>query len=361
MAARRPRTLRQSADGDDGDDAGSGTLLAVEPVFANQRDMLQQLLADPARLHHAMLLTGAPGIGKAAAALTIARALLCEAPRQQRPDPAFGCGQCPSCHWFASGNHPDVRRVSLLLKDDKLANDIGIDQIRDLDEFIAMSAFRGGSRVVIIDPAERLNTASANALLKMLEEPGPATVFLVVTHRPDDLPATVRSRCRRVDLPSPDPLTAAAWLAQAAAVPPEEAARLLAWAGGAPLHARDLADAAHLAAHRSTVEAIAGLPETRLIVAADRVGSAQPADWYPILQRWTADLLRVGSGSRPRFFPESADRMSALMRRTSLDRLTTMAIALQRRAGLVRHPLNPRLFLEESLAAYLDAFENRRG
>ena len=98
-------------------------------------------------------------------------------------------------------------------KEGKLAWEISIDQIRELEEFIGMTAFRDGARVVLIDPAERMSVPAANALLKMLEEPGPRTYFLLVTHRPDSLPATVRSRCRTVTVPTPPASEQQAWLA----------------------------------------------------------------------------------------------------------------------------------------------------
>jgi len=329
------------------------------PPFSAQTEAVGGLLASPERLAHALLLRGSRGIGKAAVAAALAKGLLCENPADPRGR-GLACGHCASCRWFDAGNHPDVRTIGLLVKDGKDASEISINQIRELEDFIGMSAFRDGARIVLVDPAESMSVPAANALLKMLEEPGRRTYFLLVTHRPDSLPATVRSRCRSVAVPAPDSAEQQAWLAAEAGIPPAEAARLLALTGGSPLHARHLADPARLTAYRSLLEAIGSLPDTPSVAVADVVAGAETAHWYSLLQRWTSDLARVCAGAAPRFFPESAPRMQQLCRRCSLAGLTRAAARLQRQAVLIRHPLNPRLFVEESLALYLEAFESSR-
>jgi DNA polymerase-3 subunit delta' len=331
------------------------------PLFDVQTAWVGDLLAAPERLAHAMLLTGSRRIGKAMVAAAVAQGLLCETPAATRRPGNLACGSCPSCRWFEAGHHPDLRHIGLLSsKEGKTAWEISIDQIRDLESFVAMTAFRDGARVVLIDPAETLSTPAANALLKMLEEPGERTYFLLVTARADILPATVRSRCRRTPVPVPSPQAQREWLSAAAGVAEAEAARLLAYSGDSPLHARHLADPSNLTAYRSLLEAIGSLPDTASVAVADRVSGANVEHWYPLLQRWVSDLVRVSAGAVPRFFPDSARRMQQLQQRTSLEGLTLAAIRLQRQAALIRHPLNPRLFLEESLALYLAAFERPR-
>jgi DNA polymerase III subunit delta' len=328
------------------------------PLFRAQVELAGLLLASPDRLAHALLLHGARGIGKASVAAAVARGLLCETAISERPD-KLACGRCGSCHWFDAGNHPDLRTIGLLTnKEGKQAWEISIDQIRDLEDFIGLTAFRDGARIIVIDPAETLSVPAANALLKMLEEPGERTYFLLVTHRPDSLPATVRSRCRSIPIPAPVASEQQAWLAAEAGVPATEAARLLAMSGDAPLHARHFADPASLTAYRRLLEAIASLPDTATMAVADVVAGADAAHWYAVLQRWVSDLARVSAGAEPRFFPESAARMRQLRARCSLAGLTRASARLQRQAVLMRHPLNPRLFAEESLGLYLDAFAN---
>lgn len=329
-------------------------------MFDIQLASVKYLLASQGSLAHALLLGGGPGIGKAAVASAIARALLCETASADRVD-GLACNHCASCRWSAAGNHPDLKIIDLPIdKEGKQGWEISINQIRDLDDFVGMTAFRDGARVVVIDPAQALSVPAANALLKMLEEPGRRTYFLLVTHRPSALPATVRSRCRLVTVPTPEPCEQVAWLAADAGIAAADASRLLAFAGGAPLHARQLADPSKLTAYRRMLEAVESLPDTTSVAVADQVSGANVEHWYPLLQRWVSDLARVSAGAAPRFFPDSAPRLQQLSRRSSLASLSEAAAKLQRQAVLIRHPLNPRLFLEESLALYLDAFERTR-
>ncbi len=342
----------------------------VLPFFAAQRALLQQLLAEGPNLHHALLLAGLPGIGKGEFARALAQGLLCEQlPRP--PAPVQACGQCAACKWFASGHHPDFRLLELAPAESRSAKgreggqgarawEISIDQVRELEYFITTTSARGHARVVLVDPAETLSTPAANALLKMLEEPGENTWFLLVTHLPGQMPATVRSRCRAVAVPQPPEAEALQWLVRSAELSDTDARQLLAWSGMAPLHARDLADPSHLTVYRTLLSSLSALPDTGLDTVADKATTVPSVTWYYLLLRWISDLLRAHAGAAPRFFPESASRLDSLAQRSSLARLAEVSAALQRQAVLVRHPLNPRLFMESALATYLDAFSTRR-
>src|SRR5258706_4041814 len=196
----------------------------------------------------ALLLHGAQGVGKLALAERFAQLLLCEK-RGQGTQP---CGACEGCRWFLGGNHPDVRFLEPEIlarnlpepeegeeekkKDKKPSNQILIDQARALGDFVHVVSHRGGRRVAIIHPAEDMNTATANSLLKILEEPPASAFFLLVSHRPARLLPTIRSRCVPVPVPLPDPKAAAAWLAGQGVRTPE---RWPALASGAPLRALD--------------------------------------------------------------------------------------------------------------------------
>ena len=340
------------------------------PVFDSQQPLLHRLLGEGDDLHHALLLAGLPGIGKGAFARALAQGLLCEQ-LPKPPAPVQACGACPACRWFASGHHPDFRLLELATSESRSSRakegaqttkawDISIDQVRDLEHFITTTSARGHARVVIIDPAETLSTPAANALLKMLEEPGEHTWFLLVSHLPAQLPPTVRSRCRSVAVPQPAQDEAMRWLQAVTGLPAADAAQLLAWSGMAPLHARDLADPAHLTVYRTLLSSLSALPDTGLDTVADKATTVPAATWYYLLLRWISDLLRAHAGAAPRFFPESASRLASLAQRSSLVRLAEVSAALQRQAGLVRHPLNPRLFMESALTAYLEAFVRRQ-
>lgn len=184
------------------------------------------------QLPHALLLQGRPGLGKHAFAVQLAQALLCE-----QPHAAVACGRCHSCRLFAAGNHPDLAGIGLV----EDAKSIVVDQIRALGDFLALRPHTSARKVVIISPAEAMNLNAANSLLKMLEEPPPGSMLLLVTSHPARLPATIRSRCARLlfRLPATATATGQSWLE--ARPGGSEAARLLDFASGAPLLAEALA------------------------------------------------------------------------------------------------------------------------
>jgi DNA polymerase III subunit delta' len=161
----------------------------------------------PAGMTHAWLFTGPPGSGRSVAARAFAAALLCE--RQ-------GCGSCPSCHQVAAGTHADL----LLVRPDGLS--YGVRQTRDLVLKAAAAPVYGRWRVVLFEDADRATEQAANALLKAIEEPSPRTVWLLCAPYADDLPTTIRSRCRLVILRTP-PTAAVARSLELEGVAPEPA------------------------------------------------------------------------------------------------------------------------------------------
>src|SRR5438309_10996718 len=193
------------------------------------------------RLPHAILIQSGEGLGEFEFAQACAQSLLCEAPGAgERP-----CGACRACAWFSLGNHPDFRlivpesmapepREEGAEPTKKKSEQIRIEQVRELADFLAVGTHRAGLRVILIYPAEAMNANTQNALLKSLEEPPPGTVFLLVSTQPDRLLPTVRSRCMKFTQPLPDPGQVARWLKEQGVKHPEAA---LAGAGGAPLAA----------------------------------------------------------------------------------------------------------------------------
>jgi DNA polymerase III subunit delta' len=145
-------------------------------------------LAAPSGMTHAWLFTGPPGSGRSLAARAFAAALLCE---------RGGCGECPSCHQVAAGTHADL----LLVRPDGLS--YGVRQTRDLVLKAASAPVSGHWRIVLFEDADRCTEQAANALLKAIEEPSPRTVWLLCAPYADDLPTTIRSRCRLVSLVTP--------------------------------------------------------------------------------------------------------------------------------------------------------------
>ena len=140
-----------------------------------------------------LIFAGPAGVGKRRAAVAAAQALNCLSPVDTADGLRDACGACASCARIARGVHPDV-----LIVEPGDNGSIKIDQVRDIIERAAYRPFEGKRRAVIVDDADALVPAAQNALLKTLEEPPPASVFLLVTSRPDVLLATVRSRCPRL-------------------------------------------------------------------------------------------------------------------------------------------------------------------
>lgn len=134
-----------------------------------------------------LLFFGEEGIGKEKAAEAFAAALLCRA-----PGPGGACGECPDCRLCASRSHPNLLRV---LPENR---NILIDEIRRLQEELSLKAFSDRPRVALVVPADRMTVQAANALLKTLEEPPPATHLVLVSHRLSQLPPTIVSRCQKV-------------------------------------------------------------------------------------------------------------------------------------------------------------------
>ncbi len=139
------------------------------------------------------LFTGPPGIGKMTLATSLAQALNC--PSEEPP-----CGQCPSCQRIAARKHPDVEVIDLASDAEGNRTEIGIDRVRRLQHDANLSPFEGICRVFIVDGAELLSTEAANCFLKTLEEPVDRVVFVLLAVDEELLPATVVSRCQRLEL-----------------------------------------------------------------------------------------------------------------------------------------------------------------
>ncbi len=148
--------------------------------------ILTQALANKT-LAHAYLFSGGKGVGKKMTAFALAAALNCQA-----AEPDGGCGVCPSCRKIALRSHPDVH----LLEPD--GDDIKIDQIREVQDYLALKPFEGTKKVLVVNRAENLNQASSNAFLKTLEEPPGDSLIILVSSLPQSLLATIRSRCQEI-------------------------------------------------------------------------------------------------------------------------------------------------------------------
>jgi len=330
-------------------------------LYPWQRDAAATMFADRARWPHALLVAGAAGIGKRALALEFARALLCETPLAG----GGACGACPGCRYVAAGQHPDLRVVEPIELDDdggeaKAVEWIAVDRIRALIDWAQLTSHRRIAKVAVIVPAERMNAAAANALLKTLEEPPPSTYLILVTAAPGRIPATLRSRCRRLVAPRPDAAAATQWLAAQGVA---NAAELLAQAGGAPLAAHALADRGYQAERAVWLAALAAPAALEPAMLAARIDAAPREerrdriatliDW---LIAWCGDLALVRAGVAPRRNADHAAALARLAAAVAPVPLFRYHRALLRQRGLVAHPLQPRLVAASLLTDYRSLF-----
>lgn len=191
---------------------------------------------DSGRLHHAWLLAGPRGVGKALFADKAALGILAGA-GAAAPDGLDVPDDDPAARLIAAGSHPDLMRLERLVKESgtDLARSITVDQVRSLQRLFATTASMSPWRAVVVDSIDDLEPGGANALLKNLEEPPPNTVFFLVSHAPERLLATIRSRCRLLRFaPLADDVMASALAAALPDADAEEIATLVAIGAGAP-------------------------------------------------------------------------------------------------------------------------------
>jgi DNA polymerase-3 subunit delta' len=226
---------------------------------------LQAAVDQPAAMTHAWLFTGPPGSGRSVAARAFAAALQC---------PAGGDGTCHECRTVLAGSHADVHRVV------PEGLSIGVAEVRQLVRTAGRAPSQGRWQIVVVEDADRMTEQASNTVLKMLEEPPPRTVFLLCAPslHPDDVPVTIRSRCRVVSLRTPTVEAVAEVLVRRDGIDPALAAWSAAAAGGHVGRARHLArdESARLAR-----KAVLDIPLSLVSLAAclnaadDLVGSAK--------------------------------------------------------------------------------------
>lgn len=342
--------------------------MSVNKILDWQVTYWNTLLGRPDSLPHAMLLVGPAGIGKAWFAETMAARLLCE--KATGADPA--CGDCPACHWLAGGNHPDYRKVTLedeadpddaeapVAKTKKKTSapttQIKIHQIRALEDFVFVGSHRQGRRVIIIEPADAMNVAAANSLLKMLEEPPLSVYFILISSKQKRLLPTLRSRCRQIHFGIPETLAAANWLKEQGVAKPEDALGL---SGGAPLKALEAAKENGTAVFDDVLSRLlqpAQSPPDPLALAAhwESIRRKSPAflleHLVDTVQKWLYDVARVGQGAAPRYLVGRQEELLQMSARTAPARLNRLYRDLLKVRATARHPLNELLFLEDLAA-----------
>lgn len=292
---------------------------------------------DRGAMAHALLLCGPAGLGKRAFAQRLIASLLCQQPRDGE-----ACGHCRGCQLLAAGTHPDFVPLTFgLRKDGTPRTEIVVDQIRDLSARLAMASQFGGWQIARIDPADAMNPAAANALLKTLEEPSAQTLLLLLADAPWRLPQTIRSRCQRIEFQLPPAAEALAWL-QAQGVP--DAAHALAAAGGNPGLARDWAGQGALARRQEVRKDLAALAE----------GRAEPVE---VVRRWLDNepeqrLWFAAQAAADEAKARAAAAPAPLASQLDDDALGDWYIAANRTRLALPGPLRSDLLLLELMAAW---------
>jgi DNA polymerase-3 subunit delta' len=259
------------------------------------------------RLHHAWLIAGPEGVGKATLAYRFARFLLAGRPRAPAGEaPLFVPAESPVFRRIAAGAHADLLTIEpgTLQGDRKRSDVINVEAARLIPGFMALTAAEGGWRVVVLDGAELMNPAAANAILKALEEPPPRAVLLLVSSAPGRLLPTIRSRCRRLDLP---PLPAPALLPLLGAWLPEVAtegrAALAQLAGLSPGRALRLHEAGGLAVQAMVDDILAEPDARRAMAAADKLAADREgrafALFFTLLRRRVAEATAAAGRGSP--------------------------------------------------------------
>ncbi|TFW10564.1 DNA polymerase III subunit delta' [Oxalobacteraceae bacterium OM1] len=342
-----------------------------DSLFPWQSAPWQQLQQMRERLPHAILFHGPEGVGKTAFAERFAQALLCQTPASDGQP----CGACDSCGWFVQYSHPDYRRVRPeVLEDEETgeaeegaeagdgkktkaaktpSKEIKIDQIRALADFMNVSTHRQGMRIVLLYPAEALNTAAANALLKTLEEPPPNTVFLLVSHSLERLLPTILSRCRKFALALPAPDEALAWLKQNDVA---DADVWLAEQGGAPLAALAASEGETRDVMDEFLRALCRPDVDTALRTADKLQKTPVVQLVAWQQRWLYDVFAQKLSGRIRYYPRYKKELAALAAKVEVPALLQALKAVSERRAVAEHPLSAKLFIEDMLLNYSRAF-----
>jgi len=333
----------------------------MKPNYPWQAESWRSLQGLRNRLPHALLIKGAQGIGKFDLAMNFAQSLLCESPA----DDGLACQNCSSCRWFEQDSHPDFRLIqpeALNAAENgeeksggkKPSHEISVDQIRELSNFANLSAHCGGYRIVVVYPAEAMNNNAANSLLKTLEEPTDKLLFLLISHKPQQLLPTILSRCLGFTVHTPTREVGAAWLAEQGVKNPEHA---LAQTGFAPLQALDWAESGEGAEERNILlKGIRHASKLDALALADSLQRSAPIHVIHCLQQWCHDMASAKLTGSVRYFPEQKDEIIKLSGHVTSQALLQFQKELLEARRVAFHPLNPRLSLETLLLSYRQLF-----
>lgn len=274
--------------------------------FVGYGDKMEQLMrsVQAGRIVHALLFVGPHGSGKRTLARLFAQAMVCQGERKP-------CGVCPACKRFLAGSHPDIHVV----KPEKKS--IGVDEVRELIDALALRPYEGGRHIALIEQADRLTVAAQNALLKTLESPTGEAMFFLITDAPGAMLPTILSRCQTVRFSD---------------LSVEDCARVLEGRGIDPVRARELAGLSQGSVGRAleidgdgeyralrekvlqSLEALSGRASVAGAAAPLEEDKGLEGDMLDIMELWARDLMALQSGAEP-YQSGDADRL----RKSKLD------------------------------------------
>ncbi|MBU0498583.1 MAG: DNA polymerase III subunit delta' [Gammaproteobacteria bacterium] len=304
-----------------------------------------QTLQGQGRIPHALLIQGPEGVGKRVFADAFAQGLLCINPRGE----GASCGECRTCRLLRAGTHPDLTWV----EPEAEGKAIRIDQIREFTQREALTSQFGGHKIWIITPADAMNGAAANALLKTLEEPAPATLILLLTSRSGALPATIRSRCQSLSFPTPAAAQALEWLTPQG---DQDWATLLAVAAGSPFRAIALATGERQELRGRVLEQFFKL----LLGQADPIDLAE--EWHKpdlsLVLHWLTGLLvdlarlSTNTGCRELFNPDALPELLVAAPKRSAAQWQGYLTAIYGVRSAIERQLNMQMQLEALLLRF---------
>lgn len=325
-------------------------------------------------MHHGLLIVGQSGIGKREFGLALSKFLLCEKYTEIIEESAEQpCGNCQNCRLFDAGTHPDFHvliseheslegRMPLLHKYSDRYQDvkerdkrskpsrvISVEQVRSLIDRFSGHAHISKSRVGLILPAECMNINAANALLKLLEEPPPNSVLILVTPDPGQLPATIRSRCLVKTLPTPEKPDAICWIESNTQVQDSDIALTL--ANGGPLEVRNLSESGFLDQYENCLQGFAGIM-LRNVNPVELAAQLNKLDFEQLLlwmQRFVTELIKLSTTTSP---PYWGDSVRFNIKNLSVERLYGLYDRIGHYRRITREPVNEQLAIEDLVLAF---------
>lgn len=298
-------------------------------------------------LPHALLITGLKGVGKSIFSKRMVRSLLCI-----NPENFNACKQCRACKTYNSGANPDYLEVKLL----EGKQQISVDQIRKLSEFLNHTRSFNSYRVVLIEPVERMNRNAANSLLKCLEEPSNNTFIVLVAENMNSVLPTIKSRCHRLPLPLPSKITSVSWLEEHMENP-NNLGDLLNISNGSPLIALNISDDLMRLKNDFENDLSAVISERESLTETAKKWEKYDhnilLDWQII---WVQKLIKSRLTSHNRSDnANSENNLFPKIRHVSTEQLWSLYQSLINQKHYVHTSVNPLIFIENMISLWLNS------